>query len=46
MTQVAPSEHELRRVIGDGDAVADGEVEGLTESDLLDIYRELVALRT
>src|SRR4051794_28591887 len=46
MAQVAPAEHELRRVIGDGDAVPDGEVEGLDENALLDLYRSLVLLRT
>src|SRR4051812_46191928 len=46
MAQVAPAEHELRRVIGDGDAVPDGEVEGLDENALLDIYRSLILLRT
>ena len=42
--QVLPED--LRRVIGDGDAVPDGEVEGLGERDLLDLYRSLVLLRT
>jgi pyruvate dehydrogenase E1 component alpha subunit len=46
MAQVAPAEHELRRVIGDGDGVPDGEVEGLDENALLDLYRSLVLLRT
>ena len=46
MAQVAPAEHELRRVIGDGDGVPDGEVEGLDENDFLDLYRSLVLLRT
>ena len=35
MAQVLPAERDLRRVIGDGDAVPDGEVDGLTEHDLL-----------
>jgi pyruvate dehydrogenase E1 component alpha subunit len=46
MAQVAPAERDLRRVIGDGDALADGEVEGLGESELLELYRDLVLLRT
>jgi len=46
MTQVAPAGPELRRVIGDGETVADGEVEGLGESDLVDLYRSMVLLRT
>ena len=46
MTQVASAEPELRRVIGDGEAVADGEVDGLDERDLLELYREMVLLRT
>jgi pyruvate dehydrogenase E1 component alpha subunit len=33
-------------VIGDGEAAPDGEVDGLGESDLLDLYRDLVLLRT
>jgi pyruvate dehydrogenase E1 component alpha subunit len=33
-------------VIGDGDAIPDGEVEGLGESDLLALYRDMVLLRT
>ena len=36
----------MRRVIGDGEAVPDGEVEGLGESDLLELYRSMVLLRT
>lgn len=39
-------ERELRRVIGDGASVPDGEVEGLSDGDLLDLYRSLVLLRT
>jgi pyruvate dehydrogenase E1 component alpha subunit len=46
MAQVVPAEGEVRRVIGDGDAVADAEVAGLAESDLLELYRDLVLLRT
>src|SRR5689334_20660658 len=37
---------DLRRVIGDGEAVPDGEVEGLSEADLLELHRQLVLLRT
>jgi pyruvate dehydrogenase E1 component alpha subunit len=46
MAQVLPAERDLRRVIGDGEALPDGEVDGLDESDLLDLYRALVLLRT
>jgi len=46
MTQVVPAERGLRRVIGDGESVPDGEVEGLDESDFLELYRQLVLLRT
>jgi pyruvate dehydrogenase E1 component alpha subunit len=46
MAQVLPAERGLRRVIGDGEAVPDGEVEGLGEDDLLELYRQLVLLRT
>src|SRR5919197_4293182 len=46
MAQVAPAERDLRRVIGDGDAVPDGEVEGLSDDDLLGLYRDMVLLRT
>src|SRR3954470_8339146 len=45
MTDVLP-ESDLRRVIGDGEAVPDGEVEGLSEQDLLELYRQLVPPRT
>jgi pyruvate dehydrogenase E1 component alpha subunit len=38
--------HGLRRVIGDGEAVADAEIEGLEERDLLELYRWMVLLRT
>ena len=38
--------HDLRRVIGDGEAIPDGEVEGLEERDLLELYRSMVLLRT
>jgi pyruvate dehydrogenase E1 component alpha subunit len=43
---VLPAEHDLRRVIGDGDAIPDGRVEGLEERDLLELYRSMVPLRT
>ena len=33
-------------MIGDGESVPDGEVEGLDESDLLELHRQLVLLRT
>src|SRR5437868_11189286 len=46
MARVLPAEGDLRRVIGDGESVPDGEVEGLDESDFLDLYRQLVLLRT
>jgi pyruvate dehydrogenase E1 component alpha subunit len=46
MAQVAPAERDLRRVIGDGDGQPDGEVAGLSEADLLALYRDMVLLRT
>ncbi len=46
MAQVLPAEHGLRRVIGDGEGTPDGEVEGLGENELLQLYRSLVLLRT
>jgi pyruvate dehydrogenase E1 component alpha subunit len=46
MAQVLPAERGLRRVIGDGGSLADGEVEGLSERDLLELYRRLVLMRT
>jgi pyruvate dehydrogenase E1 component subunit alpha len=33
-------------VIGDGDAIPDGEVDGLTDDDFVELYRQLVLLRT
>jgi pyruvate dehydrogenase E1 component alpha subunit len=36
----------LSRVIGDGEGVPDGEVDGLDEADLLELYRRLILLRT
>src|SRR5207247_7424839 len=46
MAQVLPAERDLRRVIGDGETIPDGEVEGLTDHDLVELYRGLVLLRT
>ena len=46
MAQVLPAEAGPRRVIGDGDTVPDGTVTGLSDSDLLELYRQLVLLRT
>jgi pyruvate dehydrogenase E1 component alpha subunit len=46
MAHVVPAEHDLRRVIGDGEAVPDGTVDGLGDDDLLALYRNLVLLRT
>src|SRR4051812_5308270 len=46
MAQVAPAERDLRRVIGDGDALPDGEIEALAAEDLLALYRDLILLRT
>ena len=46
MSQVLPAEGGLRRIIGDGGALPDGEVGGLSADDLLALYRDLVLLRT
>ena len=46
MAQVLPAGGDLRRVIGDGEGVPDGRVEGLDDSDLLELHRSLVLLRT
>jgi pyruvate dehydrogenase E1 component alpha subunit len=46
VAQVVPAERGLRRVIGDGDRVPDGEVDSLDEGDFLELYRQLVLLRT
>jgi pyruvate dehydrogenase E1 component alpha subunit len=46
MSQVLPAEGGLRRIIGDGDGLPDGEVEGLGTADLLELHRNLVLLRT
>src|ERR687895_248587 len=46
MAQVLREERDLRRVIGDGEGIPDGEVDGLSETDLIELYRGLVLLRT
>ncbi|MBA3366667.1 MAG: hypothetical protein H0U03_12955, partial [Actinobacteria bacterium] len=46
MAQVLPAEGDLRRIIGDGEGVPDGEVDGLSDHDLIELYRSLVLLRT
>src|ERR687896_815493 len=46
MAQVLEGGRELRRVIGDGESIPDGEVEGLDENDLIELYRSMVTLRT
>ena len=46
MSRVLPAEGDLRRVIGDGESIADGEVEGLGSDELVRLYRNLVLLRT
>src|SRR5919204_2102476 len=46
MAQVLPAERDLRRIIGDGEEVPDGEVEGLSDHDLIELYGGLVLLRT
>ncbi len=45
MSKVLPAEDGLRRVIGDGHDLPDGEVD-LTPEQHLDLYRDLVLLRT
>jgi len=45
MGRVASAEGDLRRVIGDGELVPDGEVGGLGPDDLLALHRDLVLLR-
>jgi pyruvate dehydrogenase E1 component alpha subunit len=45
MSQVLPAEGGLRRIIGDGEALPDGEVD-LTPEQHLELYRGLVLLRT
>ena len=46
MAQVLPAEPDLRRVIGDGEALPDRQVEGLTDHDLVELYRNLILMRT
>ena len=46
MSRVLPAEADLRRVIGDGEAIPDGEVSGLGAAELLRLYRNMVLLRT
>src|SRR6478735_8343665 len=46
MSRVLPAEGDLRRVIGDGDATPDREVDGLGADELVALYRNLVLLRT
>ncbi len=46
MSRVLPAEGDLRRVIGDGEKIPDGEVDGLGSDELLALYRNLVLLRT
>ena len=38
---VVPAERDLRRVIGDGESIPDGEVEGLSDDDLLELQRPI-----
>jgi pyruvate dehydrogenase E1 component alpha subunit len=42
MASTMPAERDLRRVIGDGDTIPDGEVEGVGEQELLALYRSMV----
>ena len=44
MSRVLPAEGDLRRVIGDGAAVPDGEVDGLSADELVSLYRRAAAL--
>src|SRR5215471_9332247 len=46
MAQVLGVNHDVRKVIGDGEAAPDHEVDGLSEDDLLRLYRDLILLRT
>ena len=46
MSRVLPAESDVHRVIGDGEGLPDGEVEGLSADDLVALYRDLVLLRT
>jgi pyruvate dehydrogenase E1 component alpha subunit len=46
MASTVPAERDVRRVIGDGESVPDGEVEGVGPDELLALYRSMVLLRT
>jgi len=46
MSRVLPAEGDLRRIIGDGEAIPDGKVDSLSTDDLLALHRNLVLLRT
>jgi hypothetical protein len=46
MSRVLPVEGDLRRIIGDGEGVPDGVVDGLDADALLRLHRDLVLLRT
>jgi pyruvate dehydrogenase E1 component alpha subunit len=46
VAQILPAERDLRRIIGDGETVPDGEVDGLSDHDLIELYRGMVLLRT
>ncbi len=46
MARVLPAERDLRRNLADGEAVPDGEVDGLSDHDLIELYRGMVLLRT
>jgi len=46
VTETLPVERDLRRVIGDGDTQPDGEVDGLDDADLVELFRQLVLMRT
>jgi pyruvate dehydrogenase E1 component subunit alpha len=46
MSRVLPAEGDLHRIIGDGAGQPDGEVDGLGADELLQLYRNLVLLRT
>src|SRR3954464_2298095 len=46
MALVLPAERDLRRVIGDGESIPDGEVDGLSTDDLLELHRSLFLLPT
>jgi pyruvate dehydrogenase E1 component alpha subunit len=46
MASTVPAERDLRRVIGDGETVPDGELVGVGGEELLALYRSMVLLRT